>query len=161
MKTIDGRGLTARGYQPVCPFRHKFVSHYISGAFCVHDGTSLLLEQSHCSGEMFQHFLDKLSQQETKSLCLLIVDNAGFHKAKALRVPDNIVLIFQPPYSPEVNAAEKVWWSLKRAMHNRFFKTIDELREQTDKWLKALTQKQIKDIVAFDYVLEAIHYRNL
>ncbi|NLJ13900.1 MAG: hypothetical protein GX372_01410 [Ignavibacteria bacterium] len=28
-------------------------------------------------------------------------------------IPDNIILIFLPPYSPELNSAEKIWAKFK------------------------------------------------
>jgi len=34
------------------------------------------------------------------------VDQAGWHRAKDLKVAENIRLIYQPPYSPEVNPVE-------------------------------------------------------
>ncbi len=39
-------------------------------------------------------------------------NNAAFHKAKSLQLPDNIELMFLPPYSPELNPAEEIWWKI-------------------------------------------------
>ena len=36
----------------------------------------------------------------------LVLDGAGWHSSKELRVPDNITLIPLPPYSPELNPME-------------------------------------------------------
>jgi len=44
----------------------------------------------------------------------MVLDNGAFHKAKALIIPENIILIFLPPYSPELNPAEKIWAKFKR-----------------------------------------------
>lgn len=44
---------------------------------------------------------------------LLIMDGAGWHRAKALRVPDNITLLKLPPYAPELNPMENVWAYLR------------------------------------------------
>jgi transposase len=41
------------------------------------------------------------------------LDNGRFHYAKNLTIPDNIVLLFQPPYSPDVNPIERVWQFMK------------------------------------------------
>ena len=43
----------------------------------------------------------------------LVLDNAGWHVSKGLRVPANITLVPLPPYSPELNAMEAVWLYLK------------------------------------------------
>ncbi len=43
----------------------------------------------------------------------LVLDGAGWHSGKTLRVPDNITLVPLPPYSPELNPVERVWLHLK------------------------------------------------
>ena len=60
-------------------------------------------------------------------LLVIVLDNASFHKAKKLVVPSNIRLIFLPPYSPELNPAEKVWQKFKRAFTNKLFESIEEI----------------------------------
>jgi transposase len=47
-------------------------------------------------------------------LKIVVLDNGTFHKAKELKIPENVVLIFLPPYSPELNHAEKIWWLIKQ-----------------------------------------------
>lgn len=43
----------------------------------------------------------------------LVLDNAGWHGSKTLRVPDNINLVPLTPYSPELNSMEPAWLYLK------------------------------------------------
>jgi transposase len=43
----------------------------------------------------------------------LVLDNAGWHSSKTLRVPSNVTLVPLPPYSPELNPVERVWLYLK------------------------------------------------
>jgi hypothetical protein len=43
----------------------------------------------------------------------MVLDYGAFHKAKSLRIPENIYLLFLTPYSPELNPAEKIWAILK------------------------------------------------
>ena len=42
-----------------------------------------------------------------------MLDGAGWHISKALRVPASITLVPLPPYSPELNPVERVWLHLK------------------------------------------------
>jgi len=44
---------------------------------------------------------------------LLILDGAGWHGAKKLKVPPNIMLLKLPPYAPELNPMENVWAYLR------------------------------------------------
>ena len=52
----------------------------------------------------------------------MLIDNAGWHTAHDLRVPPNISLVHLPPYSPELNAIERVWQYLRdRYLSGRLF----------------------------------------
>jgi len=53
---------------------------------------------------------------------VLVLDQAGWHVAKALKVPPNITLLHLPPYSPELNPVERLWAYLKsHYLSNRVF----------------------------------------
>lgn len=59
---------------------------------------------------------------------VLVLDQAGWHRAKALKVPDNMTLHHLPPYSPELNPIERVWAYLKsHYFSNRIFRDYDNL----------------------------------
>ena len=66
----------------------------------------------------------------------LVLDGAGWHSSKALRVPDNITLIPLPPYSPELNPMELAWLYLKsHYLANRVYADHDALYEAgIDAW---------------------------
>lgn len=101
---------------------------------------------------MFQTFLEELSKQDEQEFKILILDNGAFHHAKSLRVPGNIQLVFLPPYSPELNPAEKVWWMIKRELKMKLFRTIEELQEAlTAAVRKICTHQTIKQLTAFAY----------
>lgn len=56
------------------------------------------------------------------------VDQASWHHSKALVLPENIRLIKQPLYSPEVNPVEHVWDDIReKHFHNRAFSSLDVL----------------------------------
>ena len=40
---------------------------------------------------------------------VLVLDQAGWHGAKALKVPETVTLVPLPPYSPDLNPVERVW----------------------------------------------------
>jgi transposase len=61
---------------------------------------------------------------------VLVLDQAGWHVAKALKVPRNITLLHLPPYSPELNPIERVWSYLKgHYLSNRVYLDYDDLFE--------------------------------
>ena len=58
----------------------------------------------------------------------MILDGAGWHRSKDFRLPDNIRLLFLPPYSSELNPQEHLWDELReKYFHNRVFDSIDAL----------------------------------
>lgn len=59
---------------------------------------------------------------------VLVVDQAGWHKALKLKIPRNISFLFLPPYSPELNPIEQVWQQLKQGwFSNRCYKNYEEI----------------------------------
>ena len=69
---------------------------------------------------------------------VVIIDNAKYHHAnlhrewRLVHEPD-FVLLFLPPYSPELNPIERVWKLLRCLwLHNRFFGSLDELTTIVD-----------------------------
>ena len=57
----------------------------------------------------------------------LVLDNAGWHTAPNLVVPDGIRLAYLPPYSPELQPAEHLWPILDEPLANRYFETLADL----------------------------------
>lgn len=106
----------------------------------------------YCNADTFQTFLDEFSKQLPDELKLMVLDNGAFHKAKSLEIPANIILIFLPPYSPELNPAEKIWAKFKRQFTNQFFKSMTELEEFTCDIAKTLTSEEVKNICGYNYI---------
>jgi transposase len=150
--TRAGRSLTARGIKPKCKFQQVFLSTYLFGSFSPITGDSFLLELPYCNGNTFQIYLDLFSKQKPDELKLIVLDNGAFHKAKSLVVPSNIILLFLPPYSPELNPAEKIWQQYKRMFTNQFFKTLPELEVFVGNLTKSLSKNNIISICAYSYI---------
>lgn len=60
---------------------------------------------------------------------LLVLDGAGYHTARDVVVPDGIELAFLPPYSPELQPAERLWAVTDEVLANRYFADLDALEE--------------------------------
>lgn len=144
--------MTAKGVKPVCTVHQVFKSTYLFGAFSPLTGDNFLLELPYCSNQTFQIFLNELSKERAHELKVVVLDNGAFHKAKALIIPENIILIFLPPYSPELNPAEKMWQKIKRDFTNKLFNSLDELSEFIIESIGGLTCEMVKSICGFGYV---------
>jgi transposase len=94
-------------------------------------------------------------------LKVVLLDNGAFHKSKNLVIPKNIILIFIPPYSPELNPSEKIWWKYKRAFTNRIYKNLDEVSNFITSQVTTITKECVKSICGFDYILSNDFWTNL
>ena len=137
--------------KPICPFHQIFQSLYLFGAFSPINGQNFLMQSPNCNAEAFQLFLNEFSNQNPNEFKLMLLDNGAFHKAKSLKIPNNIALLFIPPYSPELNPAEKIWAIYKRDFTNRLFKTIEKLDEYLYTLKDKLTSPQIKTTCSYNY----------
>ena len=62
----------------------------------------------------------------------LVMDQAGWHTADNLKIPDNITILALPPYSPELNPVERVWEYLKeRYLSHRLHNDYDAIVDAT------------------------------
>jgi len=87
---------------------YPFKATYFYGIVEPQTGESFFYEFTHLNTDCFQVFLHLVSEQFKADMLIIQVDNGAFHKAKRLRVPHNIILLFQPPHSPESNPIEQV-----------------------------------------------------
>lgn len=153
--TRAGKGLTAQGVKPVCPFQQVFRSTWLFGAYSPITGDRFHLELPYCSAYTFQIFLDHFAAQRPEELKVMLMDNGAFHKARRLSWPSNILPLFLPPYCPELNPAEKIWWRFKRAFSNKVFESLDQLSDFIAQQVKALDPSSVRSICAFDYFAPA------
>jgi DDE superfamily endonuclease len=59
---------------------------------------------------------------------ILLCDRAGWHTAKALKVPSNISLMPLLARSPELNPQENIWQFMRQNwLSNRVFKSYDNI----------------------------------
>ncbi len=98
----------------VCDNRHD--SAYLFGAICPARGVGAALITPAANTEMMSLHLAEISTQVARgAMAVLVCDGAGWHQqGGALVVPDNIVLVHLPPYSPELNPMENVWNYLRQ-----------------------------------------------
>ena len=82
----------------------------------------------------------------------MLLDNGSFHKAKKLKIPNNIKLLFLPPYSPELHPAEKMWARFKRAFTNKLFKSMEEISSFIDNTVIQINNDIVISTCAYKYI---------
>jgi transposase len=69
-----------------------------------------------------QHF-----QLGAKKRVVLVMDGAGWHLSKSVKIPKGIHLYCLPSHSPELQPAERLWPLTNEPIANRYFTSLDEL----------------------------------
>jgi hypothetical protein len=62
---------------------------------------------------ILKNALDEFAQAFPDRLNLLVLDKRGGPTAKQLVIPENVRLVWLPPYAPELNPIERVWRDLQ------------------------------------------------
>jgi transposase len=97
------------------------------------------------NGDTVKQFLEFLTEKVTGHF-YLILDNNKPHRCDKIRdwldiKKDRVTPFFLPPYAPHLNKIEKVWKvSKKKITHNKYFPTIDLLRQSLDNQFKTWQQ---------------------
>jgi transposase len=63
-----------------------------------------------------------------------------------------MALIFQPPYSPELNPAEQIWAWYKREFTNKVFDSIPKVVDFITEKIKQLSANMVKSIARYEYI---------
>jgi transposase len=80
--------------------------------------------------EMMNVFLQQVSSDFSSYFIVMQVDQASYHDSNDLLIPENIRLLPQPPYSPELNPVEHVWDDIReKHFSNLFYSSLDEVTQ--------------------------------
>ena len=155
--TIQRRRITLRGVKPVGTFQQKFDNFYVFGAVEPATGEGFFWEAPKLNSETFGRYLKALASAYPEELNVVLVDNSRAHTAKTLVLPENVRLLFLPPYSPELNPIERLWQAIKAELAWACPETIEVLGERVRELLDRLTPEQIQSLTRYDYILQALH----
>jgi len=127
------------------PIRPRVARHvvreyvYVFGAVSPCDGRHDSLVLPWANTEAMSLFLEEVGRRYPDEYILMFMDQAGWHKAKGLRVPSNMELAFIPPYSPELNPQEQIWDELReKCFGNKLFKTLQAVVDAAVQGLQRL-----------------------
>ncbi len=145
-----------RGIRPCVPSQIVREYTYAYAAVSPHDGTmdSLILPQ--VNEQAMSIFLREVSNRHPDEFILMAMDGAGWHKAKELKVPENMALIFLPPYSPELNPVEHIWESIREnGFRNKAFNSIEAVEEQLEQSLRDLENdpESVASMTGFHWII--------
>jgi len=105
----------------------------IFGAVEIYRAKFLYRQDTVFNAQSYLAFLKELKRHYSRRGAILVQDNASYHKDGEVWAwfksnHDWLEVHQLPPYSPEFNAAERIWQhTRKNGTHNRYFVTADEL----------------------------------
>jgi len=94
-------------------------------------------------GRVLKDFAQHFGVGKNKRI-ILPLDQAGWHISQQLEVPEGIHLLPLPPYSPELQPAERLWPLVDEPLANQPFETIAEVEDLVEQrcW-RLLSQQQL------------------
>jgi transposase len=104
------------------------------------------METKQCNAQSFYTFLRYTLAQYEGQHVVMILDNARIHHAKILKPflqanEHRLTLLFLSPYSPHLNAVERIWgWLKGSVIVNRFHATQQDIRQSVSSFFEHLDQ---------------------
>ena len=146
-----------RGSRPAAVKQTRYEWVYLYAAIERATGESVALLAPNVDTGTFNVFLGMLAAEvKPGEHVVLIMDRAGWHRSKAMRLPACVTALLLPPYSPELNPVENLWHYLRsHHLSNRAYDDYDHLlRAGTEAW-RALTPEVTKTVCACPYLQRA------
>ena len=177
LKTVLGRRITLKGVKPVMPVQWQRDNFWLYGAVEPATGEHFFYSFSHLDAACFGRFVELFGAAFPESLNLLHLDQASAHVATTCGMqspaldsefdsesgsdftwPDNVVPIFQPSHSPELNPIERVWQDLKKLFKDHNFPSLPALRQRVFQVVNSLTETGLRSLTGWPYLLSATQH---
>lgn len=143
------------GQRTVIDSQQSFQNHYLFSAVAPLSGASF-----HLSGvdgfdtEAAHAFLLELKKHHPDKMVIVVWDNAPCHRPRIHRQIPGLIVLFLPPYAPELNPAERFFEELRKVTANRIFKSIAEQEAVIEEKITALISDLagMKQLLGYDWI---------
>ena len=101
-------------------------------------------------------FLQELKKKYPDVPVVVVWDNAPCHRPKIHRQIPGVIILFLPPYSPELNPAERFFEEVRKGTANDIFKTIEEQNQVIESTVNELVNdpSALQRLVGYQWILE-------
>ena len=130
LKPVRRRVWAPIGQRPIALGHHRYEWLHVTAFVEPATGQVVWYLANHLSKAFFEALLAAFAAEigaGATRIVVLVLDNAGWHTAEGLVVPDGLRLVFLPPYTPELQPAECLWPLLDEPVVNRHFATLEDL----------------------------------
>ncbi|MGQ9482763.1 MAG: transposase [Chloroflexus sp.] len=132
LMTVRRRRITVRGVKPVGTIQHQYANCWCFGCVAPATGEADVQLLPKLDAAHMPVFLDGVAERHQDTFTIIVLDRSGAHTAKALRLPENIALIFLPARSPERNPIEHVWENGRSQMAWKCFPHLECLEDERE-----------------------------
>jgi hypothetical protein len=154
------RRLTDYGVKPVQIIEPLYDYYWLYAAVEPTTGEAFWGELPRLDADCFTVFLDQCGRQYPQSLNIVMLDQAPAHVAQRVVVPDNVVLVWLPPYSPELNPVERLWEDLKYRIdvqNPALRSNLAVYREHIAGIVRGYTAETLASLTGYSYLVEAAY----
>ncbi|MDU7521865.1 MAG: IS630 family transposase [Roseomonas mucosa] len=153
-KGRTGHRWWARGQRPrgLCDGRYDWTYLYAALRPATGEGFALVLPvvSTTAMGVFLAHFAATLAPDVH---AVLVLDQAGWHGSRQLRVPGNVTLVPLPPYAPELNPGERVWLYLReRFLSHRLLHSNAAIVDACCQAWNALTPDRLRSLTSYPWI---------
>lgn len=144
----------AKGVRPsgLCDQRRTWAHLFAAVQPSTGRGFALVLPEA--TTRAMQVFLDQFAATlEDDEHAIMLLDQAGWHGARALVVPGNVSLIPLPPYAPQLNPVERLWLHLReRHLSHRLLNGYDAIVDACCAAWNQLTPERLRSLTNYPYL---------
>jgi len=154
------RRLTGYGVKPIQVVAPLYEYYWLYAAVEPTTGEAFWWELPRLDADCFSVFLRQFGQYYAESLNIVLLDQAPAHVAQRVKVPENVVLVWLPAYSPELNPVERLWEDLKRhidVLHDQVRSSLTALQEHVADLVQRYAAETIASLTGYAYLVEAVH----
>ncbi len=145
------------GSRPTTVRQTRYEWVYLYAAVEPGTGESAALLAPHANTGTMNAFLKILdNERKPDEHFVLIMDQAGWHKSRGLKLPAEITVLLLPPYSPELNPVENLWHYVRsHHLSNRKYEDYDALLAAGTAAYRNLTPEIIRTVCACPHLERA------
>ncbi len=138
--------------------RRSYKWTYLYAAVDPTTGESFCLYLPRMDDGCLELFLKEISKAYPKQHLLIVLDGAPSHRSEQIAHPENISLLRLPPYSPELDPAERWFQEFRRKLSNKTFEALTLLQEALTQTLLPYWENPalLKRLTGYSWWLKAV-----
>jgi transposase len=122
-----------KGERPRVVKQQQYINGYIIGSVCSGQNKTEAIFSPYCNSDAMHEHLKQISKATPPGrYAVVVMDQAGWHTTKEIYDLPNVIPLFLPPCSPELNPMEKVWkWLKEHFLSNRVFEDYEDIEKSS------------------------------